>query len=70
MKFDGAKLREARDKRGMTRAELAVAAGVGFNTVGRAERGEVDVGVSTIAVFAGILEINPGELFTENGASA
>jgi transcriptional regulator with XRE-family HTH domain len=69
MRFDGQKLRGARDAKGMTRAELAVKAGVGFNTVGRAERGEVGVSVETIAVFASILEINPGELFTEEAVA-
>lgn len=49
----------------MTRAELAVKAEVGFNTVGRAERGEVGVSVETVAIFASVLGIHPGELFTE-----
>lgn len=56
------RLETVRLSRGMTRAELAEAAGVNYGTIGRHERGEGDVSDPTLFALAKALKVNPTEL--------
>lgn len=54
----GEKIRSLRQKKGMLQRELAQKAGVPVRTIGRIERGEVDVRLSTLAKIATALGIS------------
>ena len=56
-------LREWRKTKGFTQQELGEAAGVGFVTLSRAERGEQSPTVETVEKIAHALGIGPGLLF-------
>ena len=51
----GQKIREQRERRRWLQRDLAAAAGVPVRTVGRIERGEVDVRLSTLGKIADAL---------------
>ena len=61
-KQQGEQLRAARNKAGMTITQLADAAGLHFNTVGRIERGEADANFDQLLRFAKALKIDLGAL--------
>lgn len=58
----GEKIRATRDSQGMLQRDLAHKAGVPVRTVGRIERGEVDVRLSTLAKIAAALGISVRDL--------
>lgn len=58
----GQRLRETRISRFLTQAELAEAAGVHVDQVGRIERDEVEPRLSTIRKLAAALGVEPSEL--------
>jgi transcriptional regulator with XRE-family HTH domain len=58
----GAQIRRQRKKRDMLQRELAEAAGVPARTVGRIERGEVDLRLSTLRKIAKALDVDIKEL--------
>jgi transcriptional regulator with XRE-family HTH domain len=53
----GARIKLLREGKGWLQRELAKAAGLPLRTVGRIERGEVDVRVSTLAKIAHALGV-------------
>ena len=58
----GQRLREVRISKFMTQAELAEAAGIHQDQVGRIERDEVEPRLSTIRKLAAALGVEPNEL--------
>jgi transcriptional regulator with XRE-family HTH domain len=58
----GARIRRARGSRALLQRELAAAARLPLRTIGRIERGEVDVRLSTLAKIAKALGVPPKEL--------
>lgn len=58
----GARIRAAREARGMSMSELARAAGLSPGAVSRIERGEREPGSGTLAAMARALGSGPGEL--------
>ncbi len=61
----GERLRELRERKLMTQAELGKAAGVSRDQVSRIERDEVDPRFSTIRKLAKALGVEPEELIAE-----
>jgi transcriptional regulator with XRE-family HTH domain len=63
VKIDGAKLKRARERRFLTREELAEKVGSHRDHIGRLERDEVEnPRMSTIRKLAEALEVEPAEL--------
>jgi putative transcriptional regulator len=60
----------ARERLGLTQADLAAAAGVAKNTVSRIERGEYEPAVSTFLALAKALGVSLSELAGELEVSA
>src|SRR5690348_5679491 len=58
----GARVREARQRRGMSRADLARAAGLSGGAVSRIESGERSPGAETLARLARALSVESGQL--------
>ena len=58
----GEKVRTFREERGWIQRELATVAGLPVRTIGRIERGEVDVRLSTLQKIACALGVSLGEL--------
>ena len=58
----GERIRTCRERREWLQRELADAAGLPVRTLGRIERGEVDVRLSTLAKIAKALGMSPREL--------
>jgi XRE family transcriptional regulator, regulator of sulfur utilization len=58
----GNRIRTAREDRNMLQRELADKAGVPVRTIGRIERGEVDVRLGTLTKIAKALMLNVREL--------
>jgi len=58
----GERIRTCREQREWLQRELAEAAGLPVRTLGRIERGEVDVRLSTLAKIAKALGMSPKEL--------
>lgn len=56
-------LRAARDRRGMSREELAFKAGVSLKTIERLEAGQVEPRRATQRVIADVLECDPAVLW-------
>ena len=63
LKRFGKKLAEIRKLKKLSQEELAWAAGIGDNQIGRIERGEHSPSLNTIFKIAKALEINTKELF-------
>lgn len=63
----GERLRELRERKLMTQAELGEAADVSRDQVSRIERDEVDPRFSTIRKLAKALNVEPEELVAEAG---
>ena len=61
----GERLRQLRERKLMTQAELGKAAGVSRDQVSRIERDEVDPRFSTIRKLAKALGVEPEELIAE-----
>jgi transcriptional regulator with XRE-family HTH domain len=53
----GERVRQLRDARGLLQRQLAFSAGLPLRTIGRIERGEVDVRLSTITKIADALGV-------------
>jgi transcriptional regulator with XRE-family HTH domain len=63
VKIDGAKLKSLRERRFISREELADKVGSHRDHIGRLERGEVaNPRISTIRKLAEALEVDPAEL--------
>jgi transcriptional regulator with XRE-family HTH domain len=63
VKIDGAKLKRARERRFLSREELAEKVGSHRDHIGRLERGEVaNPRMTTIRKLAEALEVDPSEL--------
>jgi len=58
----GDSIRKTRESKGLLQRELAAAAGLPLRTIGRIERGEVDVRLSTLAKIAVALGVPLKEL--------
>jgi transcriptional regulator with XRE-family HTH domain len=58
LRFDGAKLRHARTRRGLTQAELAARAHVSRDTIGWLEAEKTDTGAGTITNVCRVLDIS------------
>ena len=58
----GMHIRQIRLKLNLSQAEVADFSDVGFNQVGRIERGEVNVTASTLLALGNALEKHPSEL--------
>jgi transcriptional regulator with XRE-family HTH domain len=58
----GDRLKELRERKLLTQAELGAAAGVSRDQVSRIERDEVDPRFSTIRKLARALDVDPSEL--------
>jgi transcriptional regulator with XRE-family HTH domain len=61
----GARVRELRERAGLTQAALADAAGIDRIAVSNIERGQRDVGVLRAAAIARALGVPPGDLFPQ-----
>ncbi len=61
----GKKIRTARERKGWLQSDLAKATGLTVRTVGRIERGEVDVRLSTLTKIARALGTSVSELLAE-----
>jgi transcriptional regulator with XRE-family HTH domain len=59
----GEKIRALRESQGLLQRELAHKAGVPVRTIGRIERGEVDVRLSTLDKIAKALGVSIKEFF-------
>lgn len=55
----GKHLKKLREERGMTQEQLAIAADIPVNQVGRIERGEVNTTISTLFALANGVSANP-----------
>lgn len=58
----GARLREAREARGMTQEELARRSGTARTYIGPVERGAKNVSLETLARFAAVLDVEMADL--------
>jgi transcriptional regulator with XRE-family HTH domain len=58
----GAKLREARERLGLTQEEVAQRSGVHVTEVSRMEAGKRDPKISTLRRLAKAVEVKPGQL--------
>lgn len=58
----GDRIRRSREAKGWLQRELSVAAALPLRTIGRIERGEVDVRLSTLAKIAAALGVPLKEL--------
>lgn len=58
----GQNIRRLRESRGWLQRDLAQAAGLPVRTIGRIERGDVDVRLSTLAKIAKALRVSAKEL--------
>ena len=66
VKIDGAKLRSLRERRFISREELAEKVGSHRDHIGRLERGEVaNPRIATIRKLAQALEVEPAELIED-----
>lgn len=71
MKFNRQALKDARDAKGLTQEQLAVAAGATFGTISKLERGAAgEPRLSTLTKIAAVLEIPVSQLLTETEAVA
>lgn len=73
MWVDGAKLREARERRLMTQPELSERSGVMIATISRIENGLQQPRIPTVRKLAEVLGIDPEEMIvwrTETGKAA
>ena len=60
-------VKEAREKKGWTQIDLAVAADVGLTTIQRIENGMIEVAqVGTVRKVCNALEIDMASLFAQN----
>jgi transcriptional regulator with XRE-family HTH domain len=58
----GRRVRELRHARGWTQTELAARVGVKQSAIGKIERGESDIPVTTLTRLAEALGVSPGSL--------
>jgi transcriptional regulator with XRE-family HTH domain len=63
----GQRLRELRDKHGLSQDSLSDATGIHSTAIGRMERGEREPRLSTILRLADGLGVQPGELVNQLG---
>lgn len=59
----GSNLRAIRTKKKITQEELAHRAGIAVSQVGRIERGELNISISTLSVLARALDVAPKDMF-------
>jgi transcriptional regulator with XRE-family HTH domain len=60
----GRHIRAVRETKSLLQKDLAISAGVPVRTIGRIERGEVDVRLSTLVKIASALDVPLKELLT------
>ena len=65
LKVFGHRLRKLRKSRGWTQDDMAEASGFHRNYIGMAERGERNVSLKNITIFARVFEISVSELLEE-----
>ena len=58
----GIRLKQARDKRSLTRQQLGTLAGVGYTTISHIESGNVQPRIDTIVSLARALNVHPSWL--------
>jgi transcriptional regulator with XRE-family HTH domain len=61
----GERLREAREKAGLTQQQLAAQAGLQRTSITNIERGRQKVGLHQLVVFAGVLGLEPAALLPD-----
>lgn len=66
----GARIRELRDVRGMTQAELSKAAGINRITLSKIERGHEDVGILRLTRLATSLDVSVADVLEADGRNA
>lgn len=59
----GQRIRSLREEKGWLQRDLAKGADLPVRTIGRIERGEVDMRLSTLSKIAGALEVSIERLF-------
>jgi transcriptional regulator with XRE-family HTH domain len=64
--YIGERLKQVRLERAMTQDEVAVAAGIGKNTVNRIERNHTEPRPPTLRKLARALEVDPAELVRDD----
>lgn len=68
MEIDGERLRDTRERRGLSRRELAARSGIPYGTIWRLERGRQPLRLRTLHGLAGALEVEPLELLARRRA--
>ncbi|MBI5482172.1 MAG: helix-turn-helix transcriptional regulator [Deltaproteobacteria bacterium] len=66
----GVRVRQARERAGLTQAALAERAGVTDETIGRLERGAFEPALSTLVAVADALDVDLDSLVRPKGGSA
>jgi transcriptional regulator with XRE-family HTH domain len=59
----GKRIKEVRKEKRFSQEELAYATGLALSQIGRMERGEINVGLSTVFIIARILNVELSYLF-------
>lgn len=63
LRLIGKRIRELRQKQGISQSQLAFESGIRINQIGRIERGEINTGISTLLSVAKALDVPIKELF-------
>lgn len=63
--MNGKRLRQLRERAGLTQVELSLKAGAGVMACSRIERGAVEPKLSTVQAFAKALDVTVDELLAE-----
>ena len=66
IQFVGNRIRDVRNKTGLTQFELAERAGLNLSWLGQIERGQRTATIITLSKICGALNISLGELFRES----
>ena len=59
----GKRMREIRKEKGFSQEELAYATGLALSQIGRMERGQLNIGLSTVFVICRVLDVPLSYLF-------
>ena len=65
----GARIREVREEKGISRQELADLLGIRYQSLANIEYGTVGLSFPTFFAIAGHLDVRPAELLPENGGN-
>lgn len=58
----GKRIKQFREKEGMTQDQLSYESGIRINQIGRIERGEINTSITHISLIAKALNVEPFEL--------